>query len=63
MRRCKSYIKPPAWIKNKGTTINPKTMNDDYCIEYAVSDELNYKYIKRHTQRILKIKPLIIGKG
>ena len=63
MRRCKSYIKPPAWIKNKGATINPKNMKDDYCIQYAVSDALNHKYIKRHTQRNSKIKLLIIAKG
>ena len=53
-----SYIDSPKWLKNKKTTINPKT-NDGKCFQYALTVALNYKQIKKDRQRISKIKPFI----
>ena len=55
-----SYIDSPKWLKNKKITINPKN-NDDKCFEYAVTVALNHEQIKRHTERISNIKPLLIN--
>ena len=37
-----SYIDSPDWIKNKKATINPKSINDDKCMQYAIVGLLNY---------------------
>ena len=59
MRRSGSYIKSSEWTKNKGATVNPKNIDDDYCLQYAVTAALNHKDIGRNPQRISKIKPFI----
>ena len=48
----------PQWLKNKKTSINPKT-NDDKCFQYALTVRLNYEQIKKDPQRTSKIKPFI----
>ena len=50
-----SYIDSPDWIKNKKAAINPKNMNDDKCMQYAI----NHKQIDNHPERISKIKRFI----
>ena len=52
------YIDSPEWLKNKKATINPKN-NDDKCFQYGLTVALNYQNIKKDSQRISKIKPLI----
>ena len=53
-----SYIDSPNWLKNKGSTINPK--NNDYkCFQYVVTLALNLDKIKKDPQRISKIKHFI----
>ena len=47
------------WIKNKGATINPKNIDDNYCFKYAVFTALDYKDIGRNAHRISKIKGFI----
>ena len=59
MRRSGSYIKSSEWTKNKGATVKPKNIDDDYCLQYAVTAALNHKDIGRNPQRISKIKPFI----
>ena len=54
-----SYIDSIDWIKNKKTTINPKSKNDDKCIQYAISVALNHEQIDNHPEIISKIKPFI----
>ena len=58
---CKCHkinIDSPDWIKKKKTAINPK--NEDYKLfQYASTVALNHEEIKRHLQRISKIKPFI----
>ena len=58
LKRGGSYIDSPEWLKNKKATINP-TNNEDNCFQYPLTVALNHKQIKRHTERILKIKLFI----
>ena len=51
-----SYIDSPKWLKDKKSTINPKT-NDDKCFQYAVTLALNPDKIKKDPQRVSKNKP------
>ena len=51
-----TYIDSPKWLKNKKSTINHKS-NDDQCFQYAVTLALNLDNINKHPQRISKIKP------
>ena len=53
-----SYIDSQNWLKNRKSTINPKN-NDDKCFQYAVTLALNLDKIKKHPQRVSKIKPFI----
>ena len=58
LNRGGSYIGSPEWIKDEKSTINPK--NNDYeCFQYAVTVALNRDKIKKHLQRVFKIKPFI----
>ena len=58
LNRGGSYIDSPKWIKNKKSTINPKS-NDYKCFQYAVTLALNLDKINNHPERISKIKPFI----
>ena len=58
LNRDGSYIDSPEWIKDKKSTINPKT-NDYKCFQYAVTVPLNRDKIKKHLQRISKFKLFI----
>ena len=51
LKRGKSYIKSPEWLRNKGATINPKN-NDDNCFQYATTVALNQQNIENHPERI-----------
>ena len=53
-----SYIDSPKWLKDKKSTINPKT-NDHKCFQYAVTLALNLDKINNNPERISKIKPFI----
>ena len=41
LKRGKSYIKCPEWLRNKEATINPKNNNDN-CFQYALTIALNH---------------------
>ena len=58
LKRDGSYIDSPEWLKNKGTTINPKN-EDDECFKYALTVALNHQNIGKNPQRISKIEPFI----
>ena len=51
LKRGKSYIKSPEWLRNKEATINPKN-NDDNCFQYATTVALNHQNIENHPERI-----------
>ena len=51
LKRGRSYIDSPEWLKNKKATINPKN-NDNNCFQYALTVALNYQNIKKEPQRI-----------
>ena len=53
-----SYIDSPKWLKNKKATINPKNNNDKW-FQYALTVALNYGKVKKHPQKISKIKLFI----
>ena len=53
-----SYIDSSKWIKNKKSTINPKS-NDYKCFQYAATLALNLDKINSHPERISNIKPFI----
>ena len=55
-----NHIDSADWIKNKKATINPinkKKINK--CFQYVVTVASNYEEIRKHLQRITKIKPFI----
>ena len=58
MKRSGSYIETPDWIKKKKATINVENDYDKY-FQYAVTVALNYDKIKKHHQRVNKVKPFI----
>ena len=43
------------WLKSKKESIS----NEDNCFENALNDSLDYQKIKRHLQKISKLKPYI----
>ena len=57
LKRGRSYIDSPKWLKNKKATIKPK--NNDNCFQYALIVTLNYQNIKNNPEKISKIKPFI----
>ena len=59
LRRGRSYIKSPKWLKNKRAIINPSNKRDGNCFQYALTLALNHQNIERDDQRISKIKPFI----
>ena len=59
LNRGGSYLHFPDWIKNKKAIINPITIKDNKCLQYAVTVTLNHEEIKKDSQRITKIKPFI----
>ena len=59
LRRSKSYIKSPEWLKNKRATVNPKNEKDEICFQYALIVALNWERIVGNPQRVSKIKPFI----
>ena len=53
-----SYIDSLDWIKNKKATIN--LINKKYkCFQYAVTVALNHEEIKKHAEKITKVKPFL----
>ena len=53
-----SYIDSPKWLKDKKSTINPRS-NDHKCFQYAIILALNLNRINKDPQRLSKIKPFI----
>ena len=58
LKRSGSYIEAPDWIKSKKTTINVEN-DDDKCFQYSVTVALNYDKIKKHHQRVNKVKKYV----
>ena len=56
LKRGKSYIDSPEWLKNKKATINPKN-KDNECLKHAIIAALNHEKIKNHPERISNLKP------
>ena len=59
LKRGNSYIKSPNWLINKRATINPQN-NDDKCFLNATTVALNHQNIRNNSERISKIRPVII---
>ena len=59
LQRLGSYIETPDWIQNKSATINCQNHHDNKCFQYAISIALNYDEIKKHQQRVNKVKTFI----
>ena len=53
-----SYIDSPKWLKDKKSTINPKS-NAHKCFQYAATIALNFDNINNHPEKISKIRPFI----
>ena len=58
LKRSRSYIETPEWLKNKGATTNCQN-DDDKCFQYAITIALNYDEIGNHHQKVNKVKPFI----
>ena len=58
LNRGGSHIESAKWIKNKKSTINPKS-NDYKCFQYAVTVAINHDKPNNDLQRVSKIKPFI----
>ena len=55
LNRSGSYIKSPKCLENKKAVINPKTENDDECLQWSIICALNYnKIMKKEIESILK---------
>ena len=63
LRRGRSYIESPEWLRNKRATINPKN-DDDNCFQCALTVARDYDKIESHPERISNILLLLnaIGK-
>ena len=59
LRRGKSYIKSPEWLKNKRATIYLKNKKDDNCFQYVLTVAFNWEKIVGNPPRISKIKAFI----
>ena len=59
LKRGNSYIKSPNWLINKRATINPQN-NDDKCFLNATTVALNHQNTRNNSERISKIRPVII---
>ena len=59
IQRGESYIESFDWLKNKGATINPKSIDDKYCLQYTLPAALDHKKLGKDPQGISKIKPFI----
>ena len=58
LKRGRSYIDSPKWLKNKKATTNPRN-NGDKCFQYALTAALDYQNIENNPERISKIKPFV----
>ena len=58
LKRSGSYIEAPDWIKKKKKRINVEN-DDDKCFQYSVTVALNYDKIKKHHQRVNKVKKYV----
>ena len=58
LKRGKSYIESPEWLRSKRATINLQN-NDDKCFQYALTVELNHQNIRNNSEGISNIKPFI----
>ena len=47
LKRGKSYIESPEWLRNKRATINLQN-NDDKYFQYALTVELNHQNIRKN---------------
>ena len=55
LNRSGSYIKSPKCLENKKAVINPKTENDDECLQWSIICALNYNEImKKEFENIFK---------
>ena len=59
LRRGKSYIKSPKFIRDKGATINPQNYYDNKCFQYSTTAALNHQNIENHPERISNLMPFI----
>ena len=59
LKRSGSHIETPDWIQNKGAAINCQNYYDNKCFQYAITIALNYDEIKKHHQRVNKVKPFV----
>ena len=53
LKRGRSYIDYPEWLKNKKAPINPKT-NDDNCFQYCLIVALNHQKIEKKPSKNIK---------
>ena len=58
LKRCRSYIETPEWIKKIKATINVEN-EDDKCFQYSVAVALNYDKIRKNHQRVSRVKKFI----
>ena len=47
-----SYMDSPEWIRNKGTTINPKNYGDNNCYQYSITVSLNHQNTENRPEEI-----------
>ena len=58
LKRVKSYINSPEWLRNKGATVNLKNDDNNY-FQDAITVALNHQNIENHPERLSNI-PLLI---
>ena len=60
LKRGKSYIKSPKWLRNKGATINPKSIDNNGFRDSIVAS-LNHERIRNHPERISNLSHFFIN--
>ena len=60
LKRGRSYIDSPKWLKNKKATLNPEN-NDDNCFQYALTVALNHQNIGKTLKEYQKLNLLLIS--
>ena len=59
LRRGKSYIESPEWLRNKRATINLQNEGYNNHFQHAITDALNHQNTENHPEIIYNIKRFI----
>ena len=59
LKRGRSYIESPEWIRNKLATKNPKNEGHNNCFQYAITIALNHQNIETIQKEYQTLDPFL----